>query len=874
MRALLKALCLLLLNNYVSLNAQTIYVYQGGSPNNTSNWAYTTRSGVQNPANFEDTTGTDYFDLAGNSIDIAGMTLGSITFQNTSGTPCTITNTGTVTINSRIAPTIIATDLTANFSTSGTFLYNYSVGAERQVILPASYYNITFTNTPKLITGAISISGALTESSNQKIDINNNISFLTSSATISATNTTTFVINSSGNISTDNRTNNDFPGLWEIKRGYYGIPKGTYYQLLINNATNDGIFLKGNTTVTNELKGGSSTSGHFLEINNYTLTLNGSLTGNTIYVTGTPKSGLIVGGTMSITMDRYYKPYNSNCLGSLTVNNGATLTLTDTLHMASGYTSRSQTAGVVTVATNSKLKTQGKLYLESFNSTASIGNSPGVIEGDIIVKTYIPATGRKYRFLASPVVGGTPLQWRNNGSSSSVSKVGIQITGNGGASNGFDASTTNNPSAFYYDETVAGSDTSLTSGKDDAGWTALTKGDGSVPLENGKGYRVLVRGDRTISLTANPAPAANVTTIWVKGAYPGYLASSTSSQSITKTLSYTSGAGTNKGINLIGNPYPSTIDWNAVSKGSNVDVGYMTYDPGVTGKGWTAAPRYRAYNGTTGGAGQYISSGQGFLVYTSANSNNSITFEENDKVTNVGGGFFAEKLTNHLIVSFVYDSIYYDEAYLHFRPDATNYKDRFDIVQLLNPTVNVATIDSTGKSYNINSLGTLEKKRSVYVNIANNPVSDYKIKFNDLGTFANHQVFLKDNFKNETIEIFEGKEYPISITSDPLSNANNRLELVFEPISASLKRISNINLISLETNPVIEKLVLNNNGATEIGTAQINIINTTGQLIDTKAWETNLSDSFEYQTQKLSTGIYFIEIASKNYSQTIKFTKQ
>ena len=182
--------------------------------------------------------------------------------------------------------------------------------------------------------------------------------------------------------------------------------------------------------------------------------------------------------------------------------------------------------------------------------TAALGQITGTLTNatNLTVERYIPAK-RKYRFLACPVVGAKAVHWRDNGGT--TPGIGTHITGNINGGINFDASTTNSPSAFWYDEVNAGNFTTVGSGAtSDPGWTAFTDGN-TQDLTNGKGFRIFVRGDRTISLTSG-AVAANNTTLSVTGAYPA--------NSVTIATSKT-GINDNSGFNLVGNPYPATIDF-------------------------------------------------------------------------------------------------------------------------------------------------------------------------------------------------------------------------------------------------------------------------------------------------------------------------
>src|SRR5690606_1141020 len=92
------------------------------------------------------------------------------------------------------------------------------------------------------------------------------------------------------------------------------------------------------------------------------------------------------------------------------------------------------------------LTTNGKLVLKSTSSkTARIddGSSNGnYINGNVTVQQYIAGGQRAYRFLAHPFSSAIPLSQLTDD---------IDITGQGGTSNGFTQVQVNSPSAFWFD---------------------------------------------------------------------------------------------------------------------------------------------------------------------------------------------------------------------------------------------------------------------------------------------------------------------------------------------------------------------------------------------------------------------------------------
>ena len=407
-----------------------------------------------------------------------------------------------------------------------------------------------------------------------------------------------------------------------------GSQTGTWY--LNNFQTGNDFIINGSVSPMNYY---SKSTGNLNEVANWGTNTDG---------TGTAPSNFT-------TADQYFNVRNN---ATPTIGADWTISGTNTKLIVDASISLSiPSTRTIVIGSGTTLENNGTFTLRSdANGTASIGNSAGTITGNITVERYIPAN-RKFRFLASPVVGATAAKWRNNGTN--TAGIGTQITGNLGAANNFDASTTNAPSAFLYNEALAGSDATVGSGAtSDPGWTAFANGN-TEALTNGIGFRILIRGDRTISLTGGNATANN-TTLSVTGTYPA----NSVSIATTKTTN-----NTNSGFNLVGNPYPATIDWNTVTKGADISGTYTTFNP--------SANSYVEWNGTTGDATRYIASSQAFFVQQTG-AIGGITIAEANKVANVAGNFFRNKLADHLKVSMKYDSANYDAAFIHFRADAQN----------------------------------------------------------------------------------------------------------------------------------------------------------------------------------------------------------
>ena len=162
----------------------------------------------------------------------------------------------------------------------------------------------------------------------------------------------------------------------------------------------------------------------------------------------------------------------------------------------------------LTIAAGNKLTVSGNLinngtilFKSNATATAMFDVFNGTQSGSGVVTTerYIPAK-RAFRFLSPSVTTSTSikLNWQEN--AGTTAGLGTHITGTGGATNGFDATSTDNPSMYTF-----------TGGA----WAAVANTNVNV-LTAGTPYRLMVRGDRFTDLTTN-TPTATVTTLRATG---------------------------------------------------------------------------------------------------------------------------------------------------------------------------------------------------------------------------------------------------------------------------------------------------------------------------------------------------------------------
>lgn len=605
-----------------------------------------------------------------------------------------------------------------------------------------------------------------------------------------------------------------------------------------------------NTTATQSLNDINMEGGKLNISAGTTLTLNGSVTTTSGVFGGSPTSDLTIGTSVGTLAFDQSSDGSTNVIRNLTIGTGSTasMALGSALKIAATGKISFNASGTKTLTTTG----QNLTLLSTASGTAMIDNTnSATITGNIIAERYIPANGRKWRFLASPVVGGTTLQWRDN--AGNTANRGISITGSSGT---VDASTNNNNSAFYYDEDDA------TGGTDIDHTTKWDFIDGNSSLTNGMGYRVYVRGDRTkVDVSTN-----NATTIWVQGTYPA--------SSVSPSISYTAGAG--QGWNLVGNPYPCTIDWTLIDGAdrTNIDNAVYTWCPSNT---TTSGGGYASYvNGTGSGTPtngtRYISSGQGFFIKANASSP-SLTIREADKAsTEAGGTLFKNNLKPNSLRIKLFDATEQtDDAVLYFEEGASkNFDSKFDAYDL---TEGIGFITEDGsQTLAISGVPELKLNEKVKLN-AILASGDYKLTFTDLSSFGTlPEMYLIDKFMNTNTRITDNRVYNFNVDeSNPLTFGNNRFELVFGKTATDVEELLNAQseaLFGMYPNPA--KDMLNIGLGKSVTGFEWTILDVSGKTVKTGS---SLTQVATIDLTELAAGTYFVEVKTPTAKQVQQFVK-
>ena len=120
--------------------------------------------------------------------------------------------------------------------------------------------------------------------------------------------------------------------------------------------------------------------------------------------------------------------------------------------------------------------------------------------------------------------------------------------------------------------------------------------------------------------------------------FTGILNTNPPSSPLTVTCSWTDPAsGGGGGWNLLGNPYPSAIDWNLLTRGTGIDNALYYYDASIE--------NYRYYiqyqpGFALGNGSQFIPSMQGFMVHANNQGAGSVIIDNTCRVHQVMSTYY------------------------------------------------------------------------------------------------------------------------------------------------------------------------------------------------------------------------------------------
>jgi hypothetical protein len=549
-------------------------------------------------------------------------------------------------------------------------------------------------------------------------------------------------------------------------------------------------------------------------------------------------------------------------IGDLVVRSGATLELEP---------------GVKLTVTGDIVNEGTIIFQSDVNGSAvleAVQPNTRVVGNGFEIHRYIPAK-RAFRYLSSAVNSTDDINanWQegltNTGfnyptdNNPGTAGLGTHITGTDlGNNKGFDATESGNPSMFT--------------------WNVATQTWNSIPstnsdfLEVGRGYAILVRGDRLTSLTSNDA-VGNDTRLRSTGEiHTGDFMLS----EVNGDLAPENAVPGNTNFNLIGNPYQSQVDLKDLldnhSNQLNPNIAYV-YDPTLGERGGYATIDLENTSfssvpaGTT--ANQYLQPNQAFFVESIGVSPN-LTFTEDTKNNGILQTQTFSTETNplsYLNINLKDDTQHLlDGVRVVFGENYSEQIDNLDAFKFWNYDENLSVF-SKNTNLSIEKRPAPVATDTTHLHLYSYTKTQYRLETEWVAdTQENMQVFLVDQYEDQSLEITPNQSwsYHFSVNAAiPESVSPTRFLITYETNPLSLDDFSTSG-INVYPNPLPrgQSLYLQTDDLQDI--QHIQLLNLQGQVVQNVKVDALVNSANRVEMnfkQGIQSGVYLLKFQTSTH---------
>ncbi|MBG8555322.1 IPT/TIG domain-containing protein [Hymenobacter guriensis] len=385
------------------------------------------------------------------------------------------------------------------------------------------------------------------------------------------------------------------------------------------------------------------------------------------------------------------------------------------------------------------------------NNGGTIENNGQTLEIQLTVQRYIDPSrnaGLGYRHLSAPVSNATVADFGSGGTTPKVNEE-YNTSPTPGKETPF-------PTVFGYDQSRLASATNDLAAFS-KGWVSPASLEEALPV--GRGFSVNTPAAQTLKFTGTPNEG-------------------------TKTLTLVRNAGPtadDAGWHLVGNPYPSPLDWSKVAAAdrSNLDAAMYVFESTSRYGG-----EYRTYANGVGG-NPLIGLGQGFFVrVTKGQTSGSLTFRNTQRVTSYAtqapvrrGSDDTRPLVKLTLGT--EQSTSQDALYLYAEAGATAGLDAgFDAAKLRNTSgLNLAALTQAGEELAIQGLPALTGNVRIPLLLQVPAAGTYLVRAPQLANLpAGTTIFLEDATTNQRMDL-QAANASYSFQADKAQTLNGRFWL-------------------------------------------------------------------------------------------------
>jgi hypothetical protein len=332
-------------------------------------------------------------------------------------------------------------------------------------------------------------------------------------------------------------------------------------------------------------------------------------------------------------------------------------------------------------------------------------------------------------------------------------------------------------------------------------------------------------------------------------------------------------SGSGRRWNLIANPFPSYLNANSATSGTNfITVNLSNIHSAHTAiYGYDAdGSGYTIYNNST--AATYIAPGQAFFVASDDSGGNTVTFSEAmQTVTGTDDFIVGDALEDsfELILKLYEGDTELDYTRFYFKDglnlsldpgyDACHFNQEASLMSRL-------LEEDEGVGFTINAMGLENANDAVIPLVVNRESgSDFRISIDTFGIDADTNVYLEDN-ENGTMTLLNEEDFEL-VPQNSLSGAGRFfVHLTQDTFSnEELVETSLLNVFKLDRNNFITIEGL----ATESNQTNLRLYNILGKQVLSTVLSNNINTQ-RVSTKGLAAGVYIIKLESGNNLLTKK----
>jgi hypothetical protein len=322
-------------------------------------------------------------------------------------------------------------------------------------------------------------------------------------------------------------------------------------------------------------------------------------------------------------------------------------------------------------------------------------------------------------------------------------------------------------------------------------------------------------------------------------------------------------------FNLVGNPYPSSIDWSLPEgatlwgRSGALAISGQGYDYWVWDDSNSGQYLYRNSYSNLGTAGQYIEPGQGFFVKSAGNPT-SLKFGHDICTHNTDQGWVKSTstgITNFQLKLSTDANSFSDEMFIDFNSAYSGKEGTEKFWSFYSDAPEIYS-EKEGINYSIDRYQNIDSELTVNVSTKIGVPGNYTIIASDISGFSlSKKVYLKDIKTGTKINLKENKSY--SFAGDP-NDSPARFKLTFADVldNNEVEAIEQVYIYSFGKDVYINAIQSN------IGNCDVFVYNTLGYMIYQNKYVPSTTND------KLTTlnipGTYIVKVLSRSGTTSTK----